>query len=100
MWLSRRQRLATGLMMPKRTTSDRCEWCSGTVASAVRDDLAELGDFTGTEATLAAMARRMAQAIDDDPDPARFRELRQIMRELTGDRTDDDGDLPDMGTPE
>lgn len=81
---------------------------AASVESAVRSDIDALGDLTGLEPSLAAMALRLAAEIDaggceGGPSlPALNRELRVTLGQLIegrGDGQDDDDELGDLGTP-
>jgi len=68
----------------------------GSVETAVRDDIGELGDLVGLEPSLAATAFRLAQAIDGGEDerqlPALAKELRATLKALMDGRVEDDDD--------
>ena len=76
---------------------------SDTVKSVVQSDIEELGDLVGVEPTLAAVAARLAEAIDkaaiEEPRilPALAKELRSTLRVLVdgrdGEEDDDDAGL-------
>lgn len=81
----------------------------GPVEKAVRADVRELGDLSGFEPLLAALAVRLAGEVDAftaDGDRRVFvqltRELRQTVAQLTEGRTatDDDDPFGDLATPE
>lgn len=81
---------------------------SASVEAAVRSDIEELGDLTGLEPSLAAMALRLAAEIDAGGSeggpslPALNRELRVTLGQLIegrGDGQDDDDELGDLGAP-
>lgn len=79
----------------------------GAVESAVRADVAELGDLVGVEPSLAEMAFTLAREMDegggeDGKQMASLnRELRQTLAQLLeGRAADDDDDLGDLAAPE
>lgn len=90
----------------------------GPVETAVRGDVAELGDLSGIEPSLAEMAFTLAGRIDsaatgecetcgeavaqdDKLLPQLNRELRQTLAQLLeGRAADDDDDLGDLAEPE
>ncbi|MFE7559657.1 hypothetical protein [Kitasatospora sp. NPDC057500] len=81
---------------------------AGPIEEAVREDIEALGDLLGVEASLAAMAIRLAVELDAGGGedgrqvPALNRELRSTLKQLVDGRgvADDDDDLGDLGTPE
>lgn len=80
----------------------------GSVETAVRGDIADLGDLVGIEPTLAATAFQLAKAIDDGGGedgrqlPALTKELRLTLKQLTDGRSEggDDDDLGDLAAAE
>lgn len=77
----------------------------GPVEKSVRDDIDQLGDLVGVEASLAEAAYRLATAIDDADDarnlPGLVKELRATLKQMTDGRVDDgDDDLGDLDAPE
>jgi len=81
----------------------------GPVEKAVRSDVRELGDLTGFEPLLAALAVRLAVEVDAftaDGDRRTFvqltRELRQTVAHLVKGRTAENDDDPfgDLASPE
>jgi len=68
----------------------------GPVESAVRDDIAEMGDLTGVEPSLAATAYQLAKAMDGGEDPRQLpalaKELRSTLKVLSDGRVEDEDD--------
>ncbi|MER7002219.1 helix-turn-helix transcriptional regulator [Dactylosporangium sp. NPDC000555] len=91
---------------PATKTCERCASISGGVQSSVREDVDLLGALEGVEPSLAELAFRLAQAIDDGGGedgrqmPALAKELRSTLlelRKLTAARRADDDDDDDFG---
>lgn len=81
---------------------------AGPIESAVRDDVEALGDLTGVEPSLTAMAVQLAAEMDAGGGeegrllPALNRELRATLKQIIEGRgvEDDDDGLGDLGDPE
>lgn len=77
----------------------------GPVEKSVRDDVDQLGDLVGIEASLAEAAYRLSTAIDEVDEarnlPGLVKELRATLKQLTDGRVDgDDDDLGDLDAPD
>lgn len=79
----------------------------GPIETAVRGDVAALGELLGTEKTLAELAYRVAQELDDGGGPegrqmaALSRELRLALQQLTdGHAGGTDDVFGDLGAPD
>jgi hypothetical protein len=80
---------------------------AGPIEKAVRQDVKDMGELVGTEATLAELAYNVAKAIDngggDDGKllPSLSKELRLVLKQLHDGHTGgDDGEWGDMGSAE